>query len=99
MSAQELEEQEPGWGILAELPGDPMIWVLISSELAVFGLLLGAFAVARVVNPTGVRRRAGAAGSAAGGREHAGAGDQRLGPPRAVRWLHVSMPCRRAVSG
>jgi nitric oxide reductase NorE protein len=28
-----------------------MIWVLISSELAVFGLLLGAFAVARAVNP------------------------------------------------
>jgi nitric oxide reductase NorE protein len=51
MSAQELEEQEPGWGILADLPGDPMIWVLIASELAVFGLLLGSFAVARAVNP------------------------------------------------
>jgi len=52
MSAQELEEQESGWGILAELPGDPMMWVLIASELAVFGLLLGAFAVARTVNPS-----------------------------------------------
>ena len=28
-----------------------MMWVLILSELAVFGLLLGAFAVARAVNP------------------------------------------------
>lgn len=52
MPAQELETQESGWGILAELPGDPMIWVLIFSELAVFGLLLGAFTVARAVNPS-----------------------------------------------
>ena len=51
MSARELEGQESGWGVLAGLPGDPMIWVLIFSELAVFGLLLGAFAVARGVNP------------------------------------------------
>ena len=28
-----------------------MIWVLIFSELAVFGLLLGSFAVARAINP------------------------------------------------
>jgi nitric oxide reductase NorE protein len=52
MSAQDFETQESGWGILAELPGDPMMWVLIFSELAVFGLLLGAFAVARTVNPS-----------------------------------------------
>lgn len=52
MSAQDCETQESGWGPLAELPGDPMIWVLIFSELAVFGLLLGAFAVARAVNPS-----------------------------------------------
>lgn len=52
MSAQEHEAQEGGWGILAELPGEPMIWVLIFSELAVFGLLLGAFVVARAVNPS-----------------------------------------------
>lgn len=52
MSAQEFEAQEGGWGILAELPGDPMMWVLIFSELAIFGLLLGAFAVARTVNPS-----------------------------------------------
>ena len=52
MSAQEHEAQEGGWGILAELPGEPMIWVLIFSEFAVFGLLLGAFVVARAVNPS-----------------------------------------------
>lgn len=57
MSAQELEAvdldaEDSGWGILAELPGDPMMWVLIFSELAVFGLLLGAFAVTRAVNPS-----------------------------------------------
>lgn len=51
MPAREYEAQE-GWGILAELPGDPMMWVLIFSELAVFGLLLGAFSVARAVNPS-----------------------------------------------
>jgi nitric oxide reductase NorE protein len=49
MSAQDCEVQESG--LLDELPGDPMIWVLIFSELAVFGLLLGAFAVARAINP------------------------------------------------
>jgi len=52
MSAQEHEAQEGGWGTLAELPGDPMIWVLIFSELAVFGLMLGALVVARAVNPS-----------------------------------------------
>lgn len=52
MSAREYEAQEGGWGILAELPGEPMIWVLIFSELVVFGLLLAAFAVARAVNPS-----------------------------------------------
>jgi nitric oxide reductase NorE protein len=51
MSAQDIETEESGWGLLAELPGDPMIWVLIFSELAVFGLLLGSFAVARAINP------------------------------------------------
>jgi nitric oxide reductase NorE protein len=51
MSAEDCESGGGGWGALDELPGDPMIWVLIFSELAVFGLFLGAFAVARAVNP------------------------------------------------
>ncbi|OKO85738.1 Heme/copper-type cytochrome/quinol oxidase, subunit 3 [Bradyrhizobium sp. NAS80.1] len=51
MSAADCEEHGTGWGILEELPGDPMIWVLIFSELAAFGLFLGAFTVARAIHP------------------------------------------------
>lgn len=51
MSAAECEQREAGWGILDSLPGDPMIWVLVFSELAAFGLLLGAFAVTHAVHP------------------------------------------------
>lgn len=51
MSASEYEQQETGWGILEDLPGDPMIWVLIFSELAAFGLFIGAFVVARAIHP------------------------------------------------
>ncbi|CCE03925.1 cytochrome c oxidase subunit 3 family protein [Bradyrhizobium sp. STM 3809] len=52
MSALACEtEQEERWGVLDGLPGDPMMWVLILSELVAFGLLLGAFIVARVINP------------------------------------------------
>lgn len=42
MSAAGCEQQGTGWGILEGLPGDPMIWVLIFSEFAAFGLFLGA---------------------------------------------------------
>ncbi|MDA9527093.1 cytochrome c oxidase subunit 3 family protein [Bradyrhizobium sp. CCBAU 25338] len=52
MSTVECEQQESGWGILEELPGDPMIWVLIFSELVAFGLFLGAFSVSRAIHPT-----------------------------------------------
>jgi len=51
MSAADCEQRETGWGILEDLPGDPMIWVLIFSELAAFGLFLGAFIVARAIHP------------------------------------------------
>ncbi|PJG56101.1 copper oxidase [Bradyrhizobium forestalis] len=51
MSATDCEQRETSWGILEDLPGDPMIWVLIFSELAAFGLFLGAFVVARAVHP------------------------------------------------
>ncbi len=50
MSVHDLDARD-SWGVLAELPGEPMMWVLIFSELAVFGLLLGAFAVTRAVEP------------------------------------------------
>lgn len=36
---------------LDSLPGHPMIWLLIFSELAAFGALLAAFAVARALDP------------------------------------------------
>src|SRR3954454_9290277 len=51
MSAADCEPQGTGWGILDDLPGDPMIWVLIFSELAAFGLFLGTFVVARAIHP------------------------------------------------
>ena len=51
MSAVDCELEPDGWGVLDGLPGDPMMWVLIGSELVAFGLLLGAFAVTRAVNP------------------------------------------------
>ncbi|MGL9622674.1 cytochrome c oxidase subunit 3 family protein [Bradyrhizobium sp. U531] len=51
MSATDCEQQDTGWGILEDLPGDPMIWVLIFSELAAFGLFLGAFVIARALHP------------------------------------------------
>ena len=51
MSTADCEQQGSGWGILEDLPGDPMIWVLIFSELVAFGLFLGAFTVARAIHP------------------------------------------------
>jgi nitric oxide reductase NorE protein len=39
------------WGVLSELPGNPMMWVLILSEMVAFGLFFMAFAVARVMHP------------------------------------------------
>jgi nitric oxide reductase NorE protein len=51
MSIADCEREESGWGVLEGLPGDPMMWVLVFSELVAFGLFLGAFIVARAVNP------------------------------------------------
>lgn len=39
------------WGPLAGLPGNPIMWVLIGSELAVFGAAFVAFGVARLGEP------------------------------------------------
>ncbi len=41
------------WGVFDELPGDLMIWVLIVSELLVFGAALLAFLSVRAADPTG----------------------------------------------
>lgn len=39
------------WGVLGELPGDVMMWVLIVSELLVFGAGLLAFLAVRIGDP------------------------------------------------
>lgn len=51
MSIADCEHEESGWGVLEGLPGDPMMWVLVFSELVAFGLFLGAFIVARAIRP------------------------------------------------
>ncbi|MEH2628634.1 nitric oxide reductase NorE protein [Bradyrhizobium sp. AZCC 1719] len=51
MSIADCEREEPGWGVFEGLPGDPMMWVLVFSELVAFGLFLGAFIVTRAVRP------------------------------------------------
>ncbi|WP_342394861.1 cytochrome c oxidase subunit 3 family protein [Rhodoblastus sp.] len=38
---------------MSELPGNPLMWVLIASELAVFGLALMGYAGARAKDPAG----------------------------------------------
>jgi Heme/copper-type cytochrome/quinol oxidase, subunit 3 len=39
------------WGALSDLPGNPLMWVLIISELAVFGALFMAFEITRLLHP------------------------------------------------
>jgi len=39
------------WGPLSGLPGNPMMWILILGELAVFGAGMVGFAVARALDP------------------------------------------------
>ncbi len=41
------------WGALSRLPGNPLMWVLIASELAVFGAALLGYAGARLRDPVG----------------------------------------------
>lgn len=45
------EQEERPWGALSDLPGHPMMWVLILTEVVTFGLLLLTFAAARAVQP------------------------------------------------
>ncbi len=52
MSEASAEIDTPAdWGVLSDLPGNPLMWVLILSELVVFGALLLGFAVARLLHP------------------------------------------------
>ncbi|HHI88381.1 MAG TPA: hypothetical protein ENK01_00375, partial [Hellea balneolensis] len=39
------------WGPLAGLPGNPLMWILIGSEMLVFGAIFISFAVARLLQP------------------------------------------------
>ena len=44
---------DTGWGPLSPLPGNPMMWILILGEMAVFGALLAGFAIARSLDVAG----------------------------------------------
>lgn len=46
-----LEAAAADWGPFSSLPGNPMMWILILGEMAVFGALLVGFAVARLLDP------------------------------------------------
>ena len=47
----ESEGETESWGALDRLPGNPMMWILIVSELLVFGAFFLGFAGARVFDP------------------------------------------------
>jgi len=49
----EQTEERGGWGALDDLPGNPMMWILIISELLVFGAFFLSFAVSRMLDPVG----------------------------------------------
>lgn len=51
MADQSTELEEGGWGALDQLPGNPMMWILIISELAVFGAFFVIFATNRLLEP------------------------------------------------
>jgi nitric oxide reductase NorE protein len=46
-------DQSGDWGPLSRLPGNPLMWVLIASELVVFGGALVGYAGARALDPAG----------------------------------------------
>ena len=47
-----IESTGDGWGVLDSLPGNPLMWVLILSELMVFGAFFVGFSAARAWHPT-----------------------------------------------
>lgn len=44
-------ESRADWGPLSSLPGNPMMWILILGEVAVFGVFLIGFSAARILEP------------------------------------------------
>lgn len=49
----EIPDDEASWGGLEHLPGHPIMWVLILSELVVFGAFLLVFSAVRIGDPAG----------------------------------------------
>jgi len=49
--ATTIVSSQDDWGVLSRLPGNPMMWVLIWSELVVFGVSFIGFAIAHVLQP------------------------------------------------
>ncbi len=45
---QRNDTSEDDWGVLSDLPGNPVMWLLIWSELFVFGAIFLGFSVARL---------------------------------------------------
>lgn len=43
--------EEADWGVLSQLPGNPMMWILIFSEMLAFGAMFLAYSAARAVDP------------------------------------------------
>lgn len=43
--------RDADWGPLSDLPGNPIMWVLVISELVAFGAFLLSFGVVRILHP------------------------------------------------
>ncbi len=50
--AMNAAQEDRPWGALSDLPGHPMMWVLILTEVVTFGLLLVTFAVTKAIHPS-----------------------------------------------
>jgi nitric oxide reductase NorE protein len=50
METTDNDEPEGEWGALSALPGNPLMWVLIISELLVFGAFFLSFGIARLLH-------------------------------------------------
>ena len=48
---RDADSLEGSWGVLSSLPGHPMMWILIVSEILVFGGAFIAFASVRIADP------------------------------------------------
>jgi nitric oxide reductase NorE protein len=79
-------------GALSDLPGHPMMWVLILTEVVTFGLLLATFTVTGAVQPGRLRGGPGTARSRPRRREHARADHQRMAGRIGRRGPHDRTP-------